>query len=246
MKPFKSFVAGLSGLLLLAQVQPAFADQTPPHTIAVMGEAEIRLPPGYATVEAGVITQGPVVGDALAENNAKMGKVIDALRLLGISDADIHTSNFSIQPKYEKPAQGDYDNDALRSIVGYLVANKVTVTVTDMTKIAKIIDASVQAGANASGEVDFRVKNLTEQMDRARVAAVENARHKALVLTTAAHLSLGPALSITDNQASTDYNGRAGGGNFETVIVTASRIPTPILAGQIAITSEVTVVYAVK
>lgn len=145
MKLFKSFAAGLAGLLM-AQVQPAFADQTLPHTIAVQGEAEIKLPPDYATVEVGVIAQGSVAGDALAENNAKMSKVIDTLRTLGIADADIHTSNFAIQPKYEKRPQGDYDDDTLRPIVGYLVSNNVIVTVTDMTKITKVIDASVQAG----------------------------------------------------------------------------------------------------
>lgn len=83
-------------------------------------------------------------------------------------------------------------------------------------------------------------------MDRAREAAVESARHKAQVLTAAAHLQLESALSITDNLASTNYNGRTGGEMPDMVIVTGSQIPTPILPGQIAITSEVTIVYAVK
>ncbi len=240
----KGFIV-VVGIMLLS-LPSAFADETQPHTIAVMGEAELRLPPDFATIVVGVITQGPIVTDALADNSAKMSRVIDALRGLNIADSDIHTSNFTIQPKYEKRAQGDYDDEEMRAVVGYFISNKVTVTVTDMSKVAKIIDATVLAGANATGEVEFQVKNLTQHMDKAREAAVESAFHKAQILTAAAHLSLGPALSITDNQSNTDYNGRAGGSNFETVVVTGSRMPTPILPGEITLTSEVTVVYATK
>jgi hypothetical protein len=203
------------------------------------------LAPDLATIDVGVITQGTVVADVLTENSTKMNRVIEALRSLGIPDADIHTSTFDIQPRYEKQAPGQYDEEALRPIVGYLVSNKATVTVTDMTKIANIIDDTVRAGANASGRVNFRVKNLTQYMDKARVAAVNAARHKAEVLTAAAHVGLGRALSITDNQANTFYNGRPGGGLLETVTVTAERrISTSILPGQIEIGSAVTVVYA--
>jgi hypothetical protein len=211
-----------------------------------MGEAELRVAPDIATIEVGVVTQGPVVADALADNNARMSRVIDALRQLKIADSDIHTSSFMIQPKYEKRPQGDYDYDELRTVIGYYISNKVTITVTDMSKIAKIIDATVQAGANASGQVSFDVKNLTQQMDKAREAAIGSAFHKAQILAAAAHLDLGPALSITDNQANREYNGHASAG-VETVVVTGSRIPsTPILPGEITLNSQVNVVYALK
>jgi hypothetical protein len=223
---------------------PSFATETPPHTIAVMGEAEVQLPPDFASVQVGVVTQGTVVEDALAENNARMSRVIDALRALHIPDKDIHTSDFAIQPKYEAMAPGQYDYQAFRQIIGYYISNNVTVSVMDMTKVASIIDASVKAGANASGKVEFRVKNLAQHMDDARRAAVENAHHKAVVLAEAAHMTLGPALSITDNQANTNYDNESHGGLVETVVVTGSMVSTPILAGQTSLFSQVTVVYA--
>ena len=225
---------------------PALGDQTQPHTIAVMGEAELRVTPDFATIDVGVITQGTIVADTLADNSSKMSRVIDALRSLNITDNDIHTSTFMIQPKFEKRPAGDYDDQEMRAVVGYYISNKVTVTVTDVSKISKIIDAAAQAGANVTGEVDFQVKNLTQHMDMAREAAVESAHHKAEILTLAAHLKLGSAVSITDNQSSTEYNARAGGSQFETVVVTGSRMPTPILPGEITLTSEVTIVYQAR
>ena len=230
----------------LASAWPCAGDETPRHSIAVMGEAELVTPPDYATVEVGVITQGPAVAGALAENSARMSKVIDALHTLGIADKDIQTSDFNIVPKYQKRQDGDYDSYEMRPIVGYSIANQATVTVTDMSRIARIVDASVDAGANASGRVDFRVRNLTDKLDRTRQAAVENARHKAAVLSTAANMKLGRALSITDNQANTNYDSRAAGyQQVESVVsVGGGHLATPILSGQITLTSQVTVVYA--
>jgi hypothetical protein len=222
---------------------PCAAAETQEHTVAVMGEAEIKLPPDFADVEVGVVTQGVVVADALADNNARMNHVIDALRALHIPDKDIRTSEFTIQPKYESLPQGQYDYQAFRQITGYYISNSVTVSVTDMTKIASVIDTSVKAGANASGKVEFHVKNLTEHMDEARKAAVENAHHKALVLTEAAHMTLGPALSITDNEANTSYNNYSRGGAVESVVVTASEAGTPIAPGEMTMFSQITVVY---
>jgi len=227
-------------------VAPALADETTPHTIAVAGEAQLLLPPDTATIELGVITEAPLVGDALADNSARMTKVIAAVRDLGIQDKDIRTSTFLIQPKYEKQDTRDYDTEAFRTIVGYYISNKITVTVKDLSNIARIIDESIKAGANASGTVTFNVNKLTAHLDDARRAAVESARHKAEVLTEAAHLTLGPALSITDNQADSSYNNRPDAGSIETVVVTGSRVPTPIEPGLVSITSTVTVIYATK
>jgi uncharacterized protein YggE len=233
----------IGALVAFASVPAAFADETPPHTIVVMGEAEINVPPDFATVAVGVVTQGQNVSAALAENNVRMSRVVEALKALGLADANIQTSKFDVQPKYEKRSPGDYDVNALRPVVGYAVSNKVVVTVTDMSKIAKIIDASVQAGANDAGEMVFSVKNPGEVIDRARHAAIDAAYHKAEIFAAAAHMNLGPAISITDNEA----NYSSGGMEVEQVIVTGSRLPaTPISAGGIPVKSRVTVVYDSK
>lgn len=224
----------------IALASSALGDETPPHTIAVVGDAEIRVPPDFATVVVGVITQGPNVSAALSENDARMSHVLEGLKSLGLSDADIRTSAFTVQPKYEKTSPNDYDPEALRPVIGYSVENKVEVTFTDTSKIAKIIDTSVEAGANDAGQVEFSVKNPAEVIDRARRAAVAAAYHKALVLSAAAHMTLGRAISITDNEANNFY----GGMEVEQVVVTASRVPTtPISPGGIAVKSRVTVLY---
>jgi uncharacterized protein len=234
------------GTLFWFAVTAALADETPRTTIAVAGEAELLLPPDYASIELGVVTQGATVAPALSENSERMTRVIAALKALGLQDKDIRTSTFLIQPKYEKQETRDYETDAFRSIVAYYVSNKITVTIRNLPAVARVIDEGVKAGANASGTVDFRVDKLTAHLDEARRAAIANARHKAEVLTEAAHVKLGRPLSITDNRADTQYNSRAEGSLVETVVVTGSRIPTPIEPGLVRITTQVTVVFAIS
>jgi uncharacterized protein len=222
----------------------AFADQmTPMHTIAVAGEAELLMPPDHAKIELGAVSQASIVGDALADNSARMSRVIAAVKALGIPDKDIQTSQFVIQPKYAPMPDRSYDEQQFRTIVGYYISNKVTVTVKDIGKIAKVIDESVAAGANASGTVSFGVDDMSSHLDDARRRAIENAHHRAEVLTAAAHVSLGAALSIIDNRADTNYDDNV----FETVVVTGGgRAPTPIEPGLVRLNSVVTVVYATR
>jgi hypothetical protein len=226
---------------------PALAADTPMHSIAVEGQAEVKVMPDYATIDIGVVSQNAIVADALSDNGAKMSRVIAAIRVLGIPEADIQTSDFAITPKYQKRAPGEgYDSDDMRPIVGYSIMNSVKVTVSDLAKVAKIIDATVQVGANASSSVEFAVRDPARYLDQVRAAAVDAAHHKAEVFTAAAHLKLGRALSVTDNRANASYNDRPGTdrAGIEMVVVTAQKTTTPILSGEIAISAEVTVVYA--
>jgi uncharacterized protein len=84
---------------------PAHAEETPRHSIAVAGESELLLPPDYATITVGVVTQAPQVANALAENSERMTRVIAAIKSVGVLDKDIQTSIFRIRPKYEKTAR---------------------------------------------------------------------------------------------------------------------------------------------
>src|ERR1700733_13906226 len=101
-------------VLALSAMVPALAADTPEHAIAVAGEAELLLPPDYATIELGVVTQAPIVSDALADNSARMTRVIEAVKAQGIAEKDIRTSTFLIQPKYEKSPAGDYGYEEFR------------------------------------------------------------------------------------------------------------------------------------
>ncbi|HEY1630397.1 MAG TPA: SIMPL domain-containing protein [Rhizomicrobium sp.] len=239
----KIILAVAAAILLTA---PAYALQD--HTIAVDGSATLSIPPDYATISLGVVSQAKIVADALGENSAKMHRVIEALKAIGIPQKDIATSDFSIQPRYEKAPPGqEYDSDDMRPIAGYAVRNNVRVTIDDLGKIAKVIDVSVDAGANASNQVSFALRDPSQLLDKIRIAVVEAAHHKAEVFAAAAHMKLGRVLSIADSRT-----GMGGGSaDYQTVPIAVSaysgadpRQPTPVLFSDINISDSVTVVYA--
>jgi uncharacterized protein len=236
------YPAALAAALTISGAAPAFAADLPLHTIAVQGEAATYVTPDHATVEVGVVTQSKAVGDALAQNNVTMTRVLAAIRALAIKDAQIQTSDFGVQPQYAH-VNGQRDED--QPIVGYMVANKITVGVDDVSKVAQVIDTASAAGANNASQVRFQVRNRASYLDAVRKAAVANARHKAEILASAAGVTVGPALAINDNQA--NYYRNQAEEETETVIVTGSRIPeTPIAPGQEEIIADVTIVYALR
>jgi uncharacterized protein YggE len=176
-----------------------------------------------------------------------MSRVVAAVRGL-VAETDIETLNFSVGPRHPpRRTDQDYYSDTLRPIIGYTVSNSVSIVVRDMDKVSEVIDRSIQAGANVVGGINFGVKDIATQIDRARTAAIENARHKATVYATAAGLDLGRALSVSDvpsfgitriedvvNQLPQSYAAQDAGP------------ATPVLPSKVRISAAVTVMFAVK
>ena len=165
------------------------------RTISVSGEGEALGKPDQAHLSAGVVTQAPTAAAALSANTAAMNRVFGALKLLGIPDNKIQTSNFSVQPQYP-PFRPDAAEP--RAITGYQVSNQVTVIVDDLAKLGGALDALVRSGANQVGGVSFAIADPKPLAERARAAAVADAMAKARTLASAAGVTLGPLLSIQE------------------------------------------------
>jgi uncharacterized protein len=238
----------LAAGLVLAFIAPALAELAENRIVAV-GEAELLVPADFTVITVGVTTQAATVNEASAQNAGQMTRVVTALRALGILEADIKTASYGVQPRYAPRRTADYDSEALRPIIGYLVTNSIKIIIYDIRKASDVIDRAIAVGANAVTDIDFGLKNRATHLDRARVAAVENARHKAEVYARAAQLELGRAVAVTESTYQT-----GGVTNVEDIV---NQLPqafaaqsgpprTPILTGYVTITAKVTVVYAVK
>ncbi len=86
--------------------------------LEVSAEGRSTRVPDLATIEAGVTTQAATAAEALAQNNAKMTKVIAALKRAGIAERDIQTSTISLQPQYR-----DQTNGQPQQIFAYMASN---------------------------------------------------------------------------------------------------------------------------
>ncbi|MEW6566572.1 MAG: SIMPL domain-containing protein [Chloroflexota bacterium] len=161
------------------------------HTISVTGTGSTRLPPDLALVTLGVQTQGPDVGEAVDENNRKVTDVIGAIRELGVAAADVATTQFSVS------TQQLYDeNGQLTGEVTYWVDNLVSVRLRELDKLGQLLQQALSHGANTVQNVTFTVENPEDELDAARLLAIQDARDQAEQLAKAAGVELGEVLTV--------------------------------------------------
>jgi len=213
-----------------------------PHTIVVSGYAEIQVKPDHATVDIGVVTSDKITAKALQANNVEMQRVVAAIKALGIPDDAMQTSDFSISALHPK-VKGSYDEDDSITL-GYEVTNKVSVSVSDLEKVADIIDAAVNAGANSSNSVNFWVKNNAANQDRALAAAVRDARHNAEIMASAEHTNVGKMIAMTNMRS--EFGPPPAFVPPPDINIAGVMARVPVLPGQITINASVTVTFAIE
>ena len=228
-----------AGAVLAANRVMAAETLTIPRTVSVSGEGEERGKPDSARLSAGVITQAPNAAAALTANTAAMNRVFTALKMIGIADNKIQTSNFSVQPQYA-PFRPDAP-EPRNTITGYQVSNQVSVTLDDLDKLGPALDALVRSGANQLGGVSFAIANPKPLAERARTAAVADAAAKAKTLAAAAGVSLGPLLSIQEGSAVQPVPVFA----LQRAAV-AAPAPPPVAIGEETVSVNVTLIYAIQ
>ncbi len=173
-----------------------FKNQKPVNTISVSGMGKVTAIPDLATVNIGVLSQGTTAVEVKNQNNDKVSKIIAFVKEQGIDAKDITTSQFSFYPTQ------DYNNGSPR-ITGYQGNQSVTVKVhgvdKDQSKLEKILDGSVNNGANQINGVSLSVEKPEDLQQDARKAAIADAKQKAQELAREAGLSLGKVVSISES-----------------------------------------------
>jgi uncharacterized protein YggE len=197
MRRFALVVAGfLAGAVIALQV-PSTAQQegggdVTRRTITVTGTSTITAKPDEAVVSLGVQTQATKAQDAMQQNATKMSSVIKALKDLGIGDADLATTNLSLDPRWDRDGT---------TVVAFQARNQVDVTLHDLDAVGETIDAAVAAGANLAGGITFGLSDRNQGLMRALADAVENARTKADAMAAASGANVGQVVTVTETSS---------------------------------------------
>jgi uncharacterized protein YggE len=159
--------------------------------VTARGLGTIIGTPDVLTVVLGVQTRGPSANGTLNANNQQARALIDMLRGKGVPEADIRTSQLSVNPSYN-PTDG--------RISGYEVTNQVTVTLHNIAEAGGIIDAAGHATGDAVRvqQLSFAIDDDSALRAEARAAAVKQAKEQARQLAEAAGVRLGRVRSITE------------------------------------------------
>ena len=162
------------------------------QTVSFTGEGKVKAEPDTAKVDIGLITEGK---DSIAVQNENSDKMNAVIKFLSgeqkIAGEDIKTNNYSLSPKY------DYIKGK-SILVGYVLSQTLTVTVRDLNKIGKILDGSVEKGANQINSVSLFVDKPEQLKDKAREEAVKQAQDKAAAISKIAGLRLGRLVGFSE------------------------------------------------
>ena len=185
--------------IMVAAVLPARADDTKPvpdARIIVIGEGSVSAAPDHARISSGVTSRAKTAKEASDANAKAMAAVLAALQSAGIDQKDIQTSRFSVQPVYTSPGP-----NMEQRLTGFSVSNQVSVTIRQIDKVGDILDRLVAAAATDAGNVEFLHTDSSKTLDKAREAAMADARRKAELYAHAAGLTLGSVAWVTEDSS---------------------------------------------
>lgn len=235
MKLMRTLLLGVTCLSLVATGCSKKANRTTKVTVA--GEATTKVEPDAAVLNISVVTQSPQAITAQQENARKTEAVTAAIKNIAGANAEIKTSDYSLQPQY------DYRDNRLPKIVGYDARNSVIVTMSDLKNVGAVIDAASNAGANSINAVSFILRQTSPARGQALADATRQAMNKAQSIAQALggrvsrvveenESSTVAAEQIADMDAMTRYGARGG--------------VTPITSGQLNIKSNVQLIIEIE
>ncbi len=175
-----TLTAGLTiGTRAVAQEQ---SGKVIPNAIWVGADGKFESDPDTALVQFGVSAQEEKLQDANQKATQAAEQIRQLLRTNGLDPKEAQISRFATQPVY------DYKNPK-RKLVGYRVDANISIKLKDFSKIGPIAE-----GLATLDVTDTSISYLLEDMDAAKIKAVEDALRRAHNEANAIAQSSGRAL----------------------------------------------------
>ncbi len=229
-----------AGVFMLGGSERAEAQsaQRMPGTLTVTGSAAIAAPPDGASIEIGVSSLEATATEALSAGATALELVRAALAEEGVADEDLQTVRIRLDEEHDYTEEG-------RVSIGFRFSNRILVTVDGVDGIGDVIDAAVGAGGDtvSINRIRFLVSNPVALEDTARLAAIDEARRKALAMAGQANVSLGRVIIIEE----IGYATPVGIAQAEAAADEAYALATgaPIFGGDEQITASVRLVFRI-
>jgi uncharacterized protein YggE len=197
---------------------------------AIEGRGEVRYTPDEAEITSSIYAENAVSVEAVKEAAGTMRRILAALKATGVAQEDIKTVDIRsglLDINNERQKQGEQRF--------YYAEQVVVVTVKDIGRVGKILDAIARAGSNY-WLVSYKASTREALEASARKAAFLNAVATADVFARDGKFKRGRVLKIQDDAVtfpSVDYpereyrtgrGARGYSGSVEKVTVTGTRV----------------------
>lgn len=163
-------------------------------TITVTGFGKARANPNRASVSVGVNVADEDITRAVEESNEIIARITEAVKGLGVEEADIQTINFSIWGEEQwDPETGQRKEERL-----YRIDSTIQINVNDVEKIGELLEVSIASGANNVYGLSFGIQDPSSLAADARVGALDDARQRAEQVAQELGVTLGEVQSAVE------------------------------------------------
>ncbi|CZF83772.1 26 kDa periplasmic immunogenic protein precursor [Grimontia celer] len=169
----KHLIASLVGAAI-ALSSPFVSAATPdfPH-LETIGVGEVVDQPDTATVDVAVSLTRTSAQAAKKASDDAVATLLERLEKMGIARKDIESANLNLQPQYSYPKNSE------PKLNGYRATRNVTVTVSDLSRLNRVLDGALADGLNRVNGISFSSSKEAELKEQARMAAIADAKAKA-------------------------------------------------------------------
>ena len=216
---------------------PAAAQETATNIVVTTGEAVVQRAPDRAFLVVASEARARSPRDAQRQNADAMKAVRDRLAQAGVAGDAIRTLGVDLQQEFDFPQGRRVPRE-------YVARNTIEVRIDDLARVGDVLDVAVQAGATATSNVRFDLRDRSGAEREALRLAVADARARADAAVAGAGRSIDRIVKIEDARESNVIVPRPMVAGFAKAEAAAA--PTPVEAGMIEIRARVTLTAAMK
>jgi len=188
----KRYILLFSFISYMAMAQTTAQDvvQSVVPTVNVVGEASIEATPTLVNISVSIEGEGKDAKLLRQENGEKLARVIQAINKEEVPMKNFQTDYVSLYKNY------DYNTKTYQ----YRISQTVKIKLDNLAKYETLMDALFEAGVNQINSVTFGIEDSARAklQQEARIAAIDDARKKALLYATSLDQNIGKALTIRE------------------------------------------------
>ena len=211
------------------------------NTVTVNSSEEVAVVPDMAEIVYCVRTKEATAVDCQRKNAEDVTQVIGLLESLGVAEASIQTSDYTMNPVY------NYSGNT-QKLVGYEAVTTLTVSDLLIERLDEVLSGSVTSGVNTVQSITYKASGYDESYEEALKRAVDSAHKKAQTLAEASGASVGKALRIEEisgysDERYTDYARSGMANSYAYAKREATEDTAGFLAGEILVEAKIVVEY---
>ena len=201
-------------------------NQTP--TVEVVGEGIVYATPDMVNISISIEKEGLDLKNLRQKNGEAVAQVFQLL------SKELPMENF--QTSYVSLYKDDYNK-----LNKYRVVQNINIKLEDISKYDNLMNAIFDAGVNRIDGISFGVKNKEKLLQEARIAAIDDARKKALLYAVSLDQNIGKAIQI--KEVNSHFNDIQPVERMSKMSLGSTGSDNTLAVGKIAIEAQVNVAF---